>query len=68
MWSAGVRVFFSRVPHKGEESAVWVRMCRSGIVEMAGGEGHFVDSVDEALRMSEMEELVEELAGRAGQW
>ena len=50
----GVRIFFSRVP--GLDSAVWALMVRSGIVELAGGPGHFVNDVDEALKMTEIEE------------
>lgn len=50
----GVRVFFSRCP--GRESKVWAMMERSGIVEMVGGEGHFVDDVQDALKMTEVEE------------
>lgn len=50
----GVRIFFSRVP--GRDSAVWALMVRSGIVELAGGPGHFVNDVDEALKMTEIEE------------
>lgn len=53
----GVRVFFCRVP--GENSNVWVLFERSGIVELCGGKGHFVGSVAEALRLTELEELSE---------
>lgn len=49
----GVRVFFCRVP--GVRSEVWRKFERSGIVERVGGRGHFVKSVDEALRMAEGE-------------
>ena len=55
----GVRVFFCRVP--SERSEVW-RLCEaSGIVEMCGGQRHFVSGVEEALRMTELEHLTEEL-------
>jgi MFS superfamily sulfate permease-like transporter len=55
----GVRVFFSRGPsHKGHP--VWKLLERSRIVEMCGGEGHFVNDVEEALRMSEYEESIDE--------
>ena len=47
----GVRVFFCRVP--AERSEVWRKFERSGIVERVGGRGHFVKSVDEALRLTE---------------
>ena len=47
----GVRVWFSRIPQR--ESKVWKLWKRSGIVEVCGGEGHFVDSVEEALRLTE---------------
>lgn len=50
----GVRVFFSRGPAKGHP--VWTLMERSGIVDLVGGESHFVDDVDEALQMTDREE------------
>ncbi len=50
----GVRVFFSRCPTKNHP--VWILMERSGIVNLVGGESHFVNDVDEALRMTEREE------------
>ena len=49
----GVRVFFCRVP--SERSSVFKQFERSGIVEKCGGLSHFVRSVDEALRMTELE-------------
>ncbi|KAI9696756.1 MAG: hypothetical protein M1836_005118 [Candelina mexicana] len=55
--SRGVRVFFCRVPSK--RSQVYRLMDRSGIVEKIGGPRHFVQSVDEALRMTELEHLSE---------
>lgn len=51
----GVRVFFSRGPKRG--SPIRLQFERSGILDTCGGERHFVDSVDEALRMTEVEEL-----------
>ncbi|KAL8728800.1 MAG: hypothetical protein Q9166_005178 [cf. Caloplaca sp. 2 TL-2023] len=51
----GVRVFFCRCPK--EESAIWKLFEKSGIVDRCGGRRHFVRSVDEALRMAEMESL-----------
>ncbi|KAK3502116.1 sulfate transporter family-domain-containing protein [Neurospora crassa] len=51
----GVRVFFSRVPG-GKDSEVWKMMKRSGIVDLVGGEGHFVSDVGEALKMTEVEQ------------
>jgi MFS superfamily sulfate permease-like transporter len=51
----GVRVFFSRVP--SQKSEVWKRFEQSGIVDMVGGKRHFVPSVAEALRMTELEDL-----------
>lgn len=51
----GVRVFFSRCPGRGD-SRVWALMQRSGIVDLVGGEGHFVDDVQDALKMTEVEE------------
>jgi high affinity sulfate transporter 1 len=32
---------------------VWIMMARAGIVELAGGESHFLTNVDDALRLSE---------------
>ena len=53
--SRGVRVFFCRVP--SQRSTVFKMFQRSGIVSRCGGPKHFVRSVDEALRMTEMETL-----------
>ncbi|KAJ9137489.1 Sulfate transporter 4.1 [Pleurostoma richardsiae] len=50
----GVRVFFSRGPSLGHP--VRILMQRSGIVDLVGGEDHFVDDVQEALKMTEVEE------------
>ncbi|KAK4541617.1 hypothetical protein LTR36_007761 [Oleoguttula mirabilis] len=48
----GTRVFFCRVP--GRKSEVWRLLNVTGIVELCGGEqGHFLRSVDEALRATE---------------
>ncbi|KAH6629678.1 sulfate transporter family-domain-containing protein [Boeremia exigua] len=54
----GVRVFFCRVPPRG--SQVWRLLEASGVVEMCGGEGHFVGGVEEALRRVDLERLTEE--------
>ena len=51
----GVRVFFCRLPTKG--STVYTSFERSGIVEMCGGRRNFVASVEEALKLSEIEDL-----------
>lgn len=53
----GVRVFFSRCPSR--ESKVWTMMKRSGIVDLVGGEAHFVDNVQDALKMTEEEDTRE---------
>ena len=53
----GVRVFFCRVP--SARSDVWKLMEMAGIVDVCGGPRHFVDSVSQALRMSELESLTE---------
>ncbi|KAF7561953.1 hypothetical protein G7046_g2177 [Stylonectria norvegica] len=53
----GVRVFFSRGPTR-KDHPVWRLMQSSGIVELAGGQGHFVNDVEEALRMTEYEESI----------
>jgi MFS superfamily sulfate permease-like transporter len=54
----GVRIFFSRVPSR-RDSPVWRLMESSGIVDLCGGERHFVNDVEEALRRTEYEESVE---------
>lgn len=53
----GVRVFFSRVPNR-RNHPVWRLMVSSGIVELCGGEAHFVNDVEDALRWTEYEESV----------
>ncbi|KUI57855.1 hypothetical protein VP1G_05194 [Cytospora mali] len=53
----GVRVFFSRCP--GKDSSVWRLMKRSGIVELVGGEDHFVEDVQDALKLTEVEDGAE---------
>ncbi|KAE8367665.1 sulfate transporter family-domain-containing protein [Aspergillus caelatus] len=51
----GVSVFFCRVPTRN----VFRMFERSGIVERCGGIAHFVDGVDEALRLAESEDQIE---------
>ncbi|EEP75370.1 conserved hypothetical protein [Uncinocarpus reesii 1704] len=46
-----VRVFFCRIPRP--ESGVFRLMVKSGIVDICGGMTHFVESVDEALKLTE---------------
>ncbi|TPX26904.1 hypothetical protein DIZ76_012368 [Coccidioides immitis] len=46
-----VRVFFCRIPRP--ESEVFRLMVKSGIVDICGGMTHFVESVDEALKLTE---------------
>lgn len=53
----GVRVFFCRLPSK--RSDVYKKFELSGIIKMCGGERCFVTSVEEALRMTELEDLEE---------
>ena len=53
----GIRVVFCRIPHR--RSKVYRSFERSGIVELCGGKRHFVGSVEEALRLSEAEDLEE---------
>lgn len=60
----GVRIFFSRGPTK-KDNPVWRLMESSGIVELCGGESHFVMDVEEALRWTEYEESVEMGSGEA---
>lgn len=59
-----VRVFFCRVP--SERSQIFRLFDKSGIIEMCGGRRHFVNSVEEALRMTELERLTEEWGSEAG--
>lgn len=54
----GVKVFFCRVP--SERSPVWQLFVSSGIVKSCGGRRHFVSSVEEALRLTELERMSEE--------
>ncbi|CAM1510882.1 Fc.00g083950.m01.CDS01 [Cosmosporella sp. VM-42] len=61
----GVRVFFSRGPGR-KDHAVWRLMDRSGIVDLAGGERHFVNDVEEALRLTEYEESLTGAPSRHG--
>ena len=56
----GVRIFFSRGP--GHDSEVGRLLRCSGIIELAGGERHFVDDVHEALKLTETEERSEPAA------
>jgi high affinity sulfate transporter 1 len=53
----GARVIFCRMPKR--RSKVFQQFVRSGIVEMCGGEQHFVGSVEEALKLAEVEDLVQ---------
>lgn len=59
----GVRVFFCRVPR--DDSQVFKLMEKSGIVELAGGRDHFVSDVEQALRMTELEDVEEEMRREA---
>ena len=51
----GVRVFFCRVPAKG--TPIYTLFETSGIVEICGGPDHFVGSVEEALKMTELDNV-----------
>ena len=53
----GVRIFFCRIPSR--RSLVWGLFESSGIIELCGGYHHFVDSVEQALRMTELESVTE---------
>ena len=53
----GVRVFFCRLPSRN--STTWSQFQLSGIMDLVGGEKYFLSTVDEALRVSEMESLTE---------
>ena len=50
----GVNVYFCRIPPMND---VLTKFQRSGIVDTCGGIGHFVSSVDEALRLTELGNL-----------
>ena len=49
-----VRIFFCRIP--GQPSEVWRLMQVSGIVDICGGESHFVKSVQSALDLTDKED------------
>ncbi|KAI9657266.1 MAG: hypothetical protein M1831_004455 [Alyxoria varia] len=53
----GVRIFFCRIPSR--RSSVWGLFESSGIIELCGGYQHFVDSVEQALHMTELESVTE---------
>ncbi|KAK8090671.1 SWI/SNF-related matrix-associated actin-dependent regulator of chromatin subfamily A member 3-like 1 [Apiospora phragmitis] len=56
----GVRVWFSRSPSKSNK--IWSLPQRSGIVELVGGERHFVHDVKDALRLTESDDFEEQSA------
>lgn len=58
----GIRVIFCRMPQR--RSRVFKSFERSGIVELCGGRRHFVGSVEEALRLSEVEDVEEYFSQR----
>ena len=58
----GVRVVFCRL--RGSRSQVYNNFVTSGIVEACGGESHFVSSIEEALRLTELEDMENEFSGR----
>lgn len=53
--SRGVRVFFCRLPSLDDE--VFRMFHRAGIIDKCGGLRHFVSSVEEALRLTELEDI-----------
>ncbi|OLN87580.1 putative sulfate transporter [Colletotrichum chlorophyti] len=55
----GVRVFFSRGPSNPRHH-IWRLMRQAGIIDLVGGESHFVKDVQEALKMTEYEHSVNE--------
>ncbi|RDA91575.1 hypothetical protein CP533_5985 [Ophiocordyceps camponoti-saundersi (nom. inval.)] len=61
----GVRVFFSRGPAR-RNHPTWHLLERSGIVDLCGGESHFVMDVEEALRWTEYEESIGRRSGNSG--
>ncbi|KAH0376928.1 hypothetical protein KCU92_g9533, partial [Aureobasidium melanogenum] len=60
----GTRVFFCRVPSR--RSQVWKLMLASGIVEVCGGESHFLRGVEQALEMADHEERADSLREDGG--
>ncbi|TIA12085.1 hypothetical protein D6C81_07695 [Aureobasidium pullulans] len=60
----GTRVFFCRVPSR--RSQVWKLMVASGIVEVCGGESHFVRGVEHALALAEAQEREDSLREDGG--
>jgi MFS superfamily sulfate permease-like transporter len=60
----GVRVFFCRVPK--EDSRIYKLCQKSGIVDLVGGPKHFVSSVEDALRMTDLGNVDEMLRREAG--
>ncbi|KAG8417219.1 hypothetical protein J3459_012511 [Metarhizium acridum] len=61
----GVRIFFSRGPSR-RDHPVWKLLERSGIVALSGGESHFVNDVEEALRWTEYEDSIGVRSGGSG--
>lgn len=53
----GIRVIFCRLPKR--KTKVYQRFEASGIIDMCGGGQYFVASVDEALKLSEVEDLTQ---------
>lgn len=54
----GVRVYFCRVRRSGSD--VYEKLELSGIVEECGGPGHFVRSVEEALKLAHIKDGLDE--------
>lgn len=59
----GVRVIFCRLSRR--QNMVYRNFERSGLVETVGGEKYFVSSVEEALRLAELEDLNQEFLQRS---
>ena len=59
----GVRIIFCRLP--SYRTKVYRNFVSSGIVDICGGESHFVSNVDEALRLTELEDLEEDFLQRS---
>lgn len=59
----GVRVIFCRLPSR--RARVYEAFERSGIIELCGGRRHFVNNIEEALKLSEQEDFEQYFSDQA---